>query len=116
MGLRGFEESCASCHAGGIESNGALPGIGFLALPGIDRRAGDDDDDPLRKWPHRFKTGEHVLGSGATEQLTPFMQILLGDDPDFQNAIQTLNGINLGDFKDRPGDGSSARREGPRAT
>jgi hypothetical protein len=99
MGLRGFEQTCASCHAGGIESDGALPGIEFLALPGIDRRAGDDDD-LLRKWPHRFKTGEHVLGSGAREQLTPLMQILLSSDPDFQNAIQTLDGINLGDLSE----------------
>jgi hypothetical protein len=98
MSLRGFEESCASCHAGRIETDDVLPGVAFLALPGIDRRAGEGDDDPFRKWPHRFRTGEHVLGSGATQQLTPLMQILLSSDPDFQNAIQTLEGINLGDL------------------
>ncbi|MBI2813803.1 MAG: hypothetical protein HYX71_05930 [Opitutae bacterium] len=90
MLVKGFEQTCASCHAGQIEGAGRADakGLIFLRLPGFDletlKAAGAD----LGEWPEFCEGG-----------LTPFMRWLLEGDDRARAALETLGNQNLSDLK-----------------
>lgn len=83
MLVRGFETNCTSCHADTIVRPGAK-GFAVLRIPGFDRTFLKAQATTLGAWP-----------VDADGELTPFMRILLGSDPDLAKAMATLKGTDL---------------------
>lgn len=72
MVIGGFEANCAACHGAFI----ADKPVEFLALPGVDVLSLYDLEADGGEWPEY----------ADAEELTPFMQVLLSEDEDFQEA------------------------------
>lgn len=85
MLVRGFEASCASCHATQIEDHG-LPGVEFIRLAAVDRQALGERD--IGEWP--------AVGQG--DGPPPFLELLLSADPDYRAARETLGNVPLSDL------------------
>ena len=86
MLVRGFEQSCAKCHADGIEGVGrpGPKGIVFLRLPEFDTNSLLAAGEPVGEWP--------VFCEGT---LTPFMRWMLEGDADARAALAVLGPVNL---------------------
>lgn len=83
MLVRGFEQSCASCHSDNIARPGAA-GVAFLRIPGIDPSFAKSNESKIGKWP-----------LDADGPLTPFMRQLLSSDPKAGAALATLDKVDL---------------------
>jgi Doubled CXXCH motif (Paired_CXXCH_1) len=92
MLVRGFEQSCASCHAREIQIENALPGVPFVTLPALDEAALKWKIAP---WPRTVASGSLPDRAGPIDQLSPFMLLLLSSDAEFRKAQRTLKGVNL---------------------
>lgn len=90
MLVRGFEQTCARCHAGQIagESRAGAKGLVFLRLPGFDLAALEAAGAGVGEWPDSCEGG-----------LTPFMRWLLEGDETARAALATLGSQNLADLK-----------------
>jgi hypothetical protein len=86
MLVRGFEQSCAKCHAHQIEGEGRADATGlvFLRLPEVDVAALEAAGLPVGDWP-QFAEGE----------ITPFMRWMLEGDPLAQEAMTGLGSVPL---------------------
>ncbi|QDT83861.1 hypothetical protein [Gimesia chilikensis] len=78
-----FDEMCASCHEPQIKDID-FPGVPFWALPVIS----DSNDSKSVQWPR--KTGVFSFA-----RLPHLMELLLKDDPDYQQAIQNLGELDF---------------------
>ena len=78
-----FDEMCASCHASQIKDID-FPGVPFWALPVIS----DSNDSKSVQWPR--KTGVFSFA-----RLPHLMELLLIDDPDYQQAIQNMGELDF---------------------
>ena len=89
MLARGFEQSCAQCHARQIEgeSRAGAKGLVFLRLPGFDVATLKSAGAQVGEWP-AFCDGD----------LTPFMRWLLEGDDTARAALATLGTQNLNDL------------------
>ena len=89
MLVRGFEQSCAQCHAGPIAGEGrpGAKGLVFFRLPGVDLSALQAEGEPVGEWP-AFCEGD----------LTPFMRWLLEGDADTRTALAVLGPLKLSDL------------------
>lgn len=98
MMVKGFEQTCAACHAGQIagESRAGAKGLEFFRLPGIDVAALRAAGLKTGEWPD-FADGE----------LTPFMRWLLQGDESARAALATLGAQDLNDLGKVP----QARKE-----
>ena len=92
MLVRGFEQSCASCHAREIQIESGLPGVPFLRLPALDEAALKWTIGP---WPRTVSSGSLPDDGGPIDQLSPFMLLLLSTDAEFREAQRALSGVNL---------------------
>ena len=90
MLVRGFEQTCASCHAGQIEGTGraGAKGLAFLRLPSFDLAALQAAGAGVGEWPDFSEGG-----------LTPFMRWLLEGDDKARTALATLGNQSLADLK-----------------
>jgi hypothetical protein len=86
MLVRGFEQSCAQCHADQIEGQGRADatGLAFLRLPEVDVAALEAAGFAIGDWP-RFTEGE----------ITPFMRWMLEGDPLAKKAMGELGAAGL---------------------
>ncbi len=93
MLVRGFEQTCASCHTGQIEGTGraGAKGLVFLRLPGFDLAALKAAGADLGEWPAFCEGG-----------ITPFMRWLLEGDDKARAALDLLGNQNLADLKSAP--------------
>ena len=89
--VRGFEESCGSCHEHQIRSE-RLPGIALISLPDIDSRS---LGSRIGSWPQLYP-----LHAQALTDLTPFMKLLLSTDKRYAASIKALDGVDLSDLED----------------
>lgn len=89
MLVRGFEKSCAACHAGQIEGVGQAgpKGLVFFRLPEVDVTSLEKAGEPVGEWPE-FSEGD----------ITPFMRWMLEGDPAAQKAFTELTGVKLADL------------------
>lgn len=89
MLVRGFAQTCASCHAGQIEGAGraGAKGLVFLRLPDFDLAALAASGFGVGEWPAFCEGG-----------LTPFMRWLLEGDATARAALTTLGSQNLADL------------------
>jgi hypothetical protein len=94
MLVKGFEETCAKCHARQIEDD-SLPGLLVAAVPAIDveslRAAGTD----VGQWPSIYP--KHVE---ARSTLAPLYALIAPLQDDLQGAQTKLKGIDLADLSD----------------
>ena len=90
MLVRGFEQTCASCHASQIEGTGraGAKGLAFLRLPSFDLAALQAAGAGVGEWPDFSEGG-----------LTPFMRWLLEGDDKARTALATLGNQSLADLK-----------------
>ncbi len=86
MLVRGFEQTCAQCHAGQIEGEGraGAKGLVFLRLPEVDVAALEAADEPVGEWP------EYCEG-----EITPFMRWMLEGDATARKALADLGPVKL---------------------
>nr|WP_145448657.1 cytochrome c3 family protein [Gimesia panareensis]QDT26314.1 Doubled CXXCH motif [Gimesia panareensis] len=77
-----FEQTCSSCHESQIQDS-EFPGVPFFALPVIPP-AGKSDSV---QWPR-------TTGVFETARLPRMMELLLSEDPDYQQAVQELGEID----------------------
>jgi hypothetical protein len=98
MLVKGFEQTCAACHAGQIagESRAGAKGLEFFRLPGFDLGALRAAGLKTGEWPD-FADGE----------MTPFMRWLLQGDENARAALSVLGTQNLNDLGKVP----QARKE-----
>lgn len=91
MLTKGFEDTCAACHAGQIEGAGRASdkGIDVFGVPGLDVLTLAEAEVSIGTWPE-----------DADDELTPFMNFLLSSDPDFIKAKQQLVDLDLLDLED----------------
>ncbi|HWA24953.1 MAG TPA: hypothetical protein VG734_04690 [Lacunisphaera sp.] len=91
MLVKGFEQSCAQCHAGQIEGEGraGAKGLVFLRLPEIDIAALEAAGRPVGEWPE-FCEGE----------ITSFMAWMLEGDATARKAMAALGPARLADLGD----------------
>ena len=91
MVLKGFESTCAACHAGQIEgaSRASAKGIEIFNIPGIDLVALQDAKIAIGGWPE-----------DAENEISPFMAFLLSSDPKYVAAESALEDIDLLDLVD----------------
>lgn len=89
MLVKGFEQTCAQCHAGQIEGEGraSAKGLVFLRLPEVDVAALEAAGEPVGEWPD-FCEGE----------ITPFMSWMLEGDATAQKALAELGPVKLADL------------------
>lgn len=85
MLVRGFAQSCASCHAAQIEGVGRVGarGVEFFRLPDIDVAALRAAGHEVGEWPAYCEGG-----------LTPFMRWML-EEGGLADALSMLEGVNL---------------------
>jgi hypothetical protein len=100
MLVRGFEQSCASCHGREIQIENALPGVPLIKLPAFDEAVSQWQDPLVRQWPRTVKAGELTDDGGAIAQLPPFTLLLLSSDAEFRKAQRELDGVNLTRLQD----------------
>jgi len=88
MVIGGFDENCSSCHGEFI----ADKPVALIVLPGIDMLTLQDIEAESGEWPEY----------ADAEELTPFMQILLSEDEEFQKAWTFIQdeGMDLLDLED----------------
>ncbi len=86
MLVRGFEQTCAQCHAGQIEGEGkaGAKGLVFIRLPEVDVTALEAAGEPVGEWPE-FCEGE----------ITPFMRWMLEGDAAARKAVADLGTAKL---------------------
>ncbi|QDU09022.1 hypothetical protein [Gimesia aquarii] len=77
-----FEKTCASCHEPQIEDI-EFPGVPFFALPVIAPSMIQGQGE----WPN-------TQGTFQTAKLPQFMELLLANDPQYQNAIEQLGDLD----------------------
>lgn len=77
-----FAKTCASCHEPQIKDV-EFPGVPFFALPVIPSEAGIS----ATGWPRS-------TGVFETPRLPRLMELLLADDPDYQQAVRELEGVD----------------------
>jgi len=89
MLVRGFEQTCAQCHAGQIEGEGraGAKGLVFLRLPEVDVAVLEAAGEPVGEWPD-YCEGE----------ITPFMRWMLEGDPTARQALAELGPVKLADL------------------
>ncbi len=89
MLVRGFEQTCAQCHAGQIEGEGraGAKGLVFIRLPEVDVAALEAAGEPVGEWPD-FCEGD----------ITPFMHWMLEGDAAARLALTELGPIKLADL------------------
>jgi hypothetical protein len=89
MLVRGFEQSCAPCHARQVEGEGRVgaKGVVFIRLPEVDVPALEAANEPVGEWPE-FCEGD----------ITPFMLWMLEGDPAAQKTIGELGPTGLTDL------------------
>ena len=89
MLVRGFEQSCARCHAAQIEGEGrpGAKGLVFLRLPAFDLATLRDAGESVGEWPAFCEGG-----------VTPFMRWMLEGDPAARAALAQLGTLNLADL------------------
>lgn len=90
MLVRGFERTCAQCHASQIEGTdrAGAKGLAFLRLPAFDLATLASAGADLGEWPAFCEGG-----------LTPFMRWLLEGDEPARTALTTLGNQNFADLK-----------------
>ena len=90
MLVKGFEQSCAQCHAGQIEGEGraGAKGLVFIRLPEVDVAALEAAGAPVGEWPD-YCEGE----------ITPFMHWMLEGDAAAQKALADLGPVKLADLR-----------------
>lgn len=96
MLTRGFEQSCASCHAEQI-NDGLDQGLALVALPGLDvavLQANNESGIDIGHWPNLYPL--HVAADG---QLAPVMKMLLLADDGFAESLRELEGLDLADLR-----------------
>jgi cytochrome c5 len=86
MLVRGFEKTCAACHADQISGAGqaGAKGLVFVRLPEVDVTSLEKAGVPIGEWPD-FCEGD----------ITPFMRWMLEADPTAQKALAELDGVKL---------------------
>jgi hypothetical protein len=91
MLIKGFETTCAGCHAEQIEGAGraSTKGIVVYGVPGLDVPSLIDANASIGAWPF-----------DAEDELTPFMVFLLSADPEFLKARQQLGDLDLLELAD----------------
>jgi cytochrome c553 len=89
MVLAPFEEACGNCHTDQIEGVGkaTAKGIAILSLPDIDTWTLSEQTVRIGNWP------EQTEGS-----LTPFMELLLNNNSEYQNVKLDLKNLDLTDL------------------
>jgi hypothetical protein len=89
MVVKGFDQTCAACHAGQIagDTRAGAKGLEFFRLPAIDVAALRAAGLPTGEWPDYADGG-----------LTPFMRWLLQGDPAARAALAELGPQDLGDL------------------
>ena len=95
MVLKGFQSTCAACHAGQIEgaSRASAKGIEIFNVPGIDVVSLQDAEVPIGGWPE-----------DAESEISPFMEFLLSSDANYVAAASALKDIDLLDLEDAESD------------
>lgn len=91
MLVKGFEQSCASCHASQIEGEGraGAKGIAFFRVPGLDAAGLRDAGYSVGQWPE-FAEGP----------INPFLRLLLSADHEAAADFKTLEKVDLTDIAD----------------
>ena len=91
MVVKGFEATCADCHAGQIEGDGraTAKGIEVLNVPGLDVASLAEMEVAIGGWPE-----------DAEGEITPFMDFLLSVDAGYGEARQLLADLDLLDLAD----------------
>jgi hypothetical protein len=93
MLVRGYDRSCADCHARQIRDDN-LPGVEFLALPVLDTAT--LGEDKVGHWPAASEIySQHPR---VSDRLPAFMRLLLHADNEFVAAQQRLKGVDLTDL------------------
>ncbi len=94
MLMRGFDQSCASCHEAEIRGSTQVDKLGlpFLALPSLDTQTLRDAGVAIGDWP--------ADASDTETPITPFMLWLLSNDPSVRNDLSGLSEVNLLDLTD----------------
>ena len=88
--LRGYEASCATCHDAQIRDDSlasasarAAPGIVFFRLEPLDPTEVTASDTDIGQWPSS-------IADPVIRNLPPFVQLLLRENDEFQEAWATL--------------------------
>ena len=91
MQLRHFEQVCGTCHLGQIvgEGRATAKGVSVFAVPGLDVETLYDRGISVGEWPEF-----------AEETLSPFTELLLSVDPEFQSAFEAVQNLDLLDLTD----------------
>ena len=94
MEIKGFDATCARCHAGQIEGEGraGTKGTPVLSVPGLDLDTLRDLGVPIGAWPE-----------DAEGEITPFMDFLLAGDKKYEAARAALVNVDLFDLEDADG-------------
>ncbi len=90
--VRGYEQSCASCHSDQIAGVGksGLQGVAFFRLPAIDTRSLEERGVWIGAWP----ADSAIYDDG----LTPYMRLLLSGDERVQAALERTSERDLLDL------------------
>jgi len=90
MVVRGFDQTCARCHAGQIAGEGRAgdKGVAFFRLPAVDVATLQASGVAVGEYPAFAEGG-----------LTPFMRWLLEGDPAAKQALAELDGVDLANLK-----------------
>ena len=94
MLVRGFDQSCASCHEPEIRGSAQVDHLGlpFLALPSLDTQTLRDAGVAIGDWP--------ADASDTETPITPFMSWLLSNDPSVGDDLSDLSEVDLLDLTD----------------
>lgn len=85
MIVNSFEQSCAVCHADNISKSSP---VAFFRVPGIDAISLARAGISIGQWPKE-----------ADDELTPFMELLLGSDISGGKVLEVLKGRDLRDLR-----------------
>lgn len=91
MQTAGFERTCASCHAEDVRGTAAAgsPGIPVFTVPGLDVVTLRERGAGIGHWPEL-----------SDRELTPFMKMLLADDPEVRAALTRFENLDPMDLRD----------------
>ncbi|MCH7727027.1 MAG: hypothetical protein IH991_11165 [Planctomycetes bacterium] len=89
MLVRGFEQTCASCHSEQIEDDLDL-GFAFATIPGLDVETLRNKGIDVGHWPDLYPL--HVEAAG---ELGPLINLLLSSNESLAETMQHLDGVDL---------------------
>lgn len=97
MLVRGYENSCMECHEGQIAGAGrsGVQGVPFFTLPALDTRTLEEEDVWIGAWP-----ADDIYTGGAT----PFMRLMMANDPDVLEALERTDEKSLRELYTLEGD------------